>query len=213
MTITIALKTPEGIVLGADSTTTVMDQTGKIAQLFNSAQKILEIGPSADGFIAGDHFSGGIATYNAGSFGPVSWRNLVNDFYRHKIRPSSQPLDISREFLSYAQQEWSKLQQAGSVPATAQIPDAGFMIATVNKCESEVFGSRVELRNATVEPLVSGSIQIGGGFEVVSRLLWGYDVGLEPVLAQLGVNIALSNRPRPSSKPCLRFTHFRCETR
>ena len=96
MTITIALKTPEGIVLGADSTTTIPDQTGSIAQLFNSAQKILEIGPATDHFIAGEHFAGGIATYNAASFGPVSWRSFISEFYRHKIRPSDDPLDSRR---------------------------------------------------------------------------------------------------------------------
>lgn len=105
MTISISLKTPEGIVLGADSTMTVASSDGQVAQLFNSA--------------------------------------------------------------------------------TAAIPDAGFLTATVNRCEGEVFGSRVELRNATVQPLAVGEMHIGGGFEVVSRLLFGYSGTSQSLFASI----------------------------
>jgi hypothetical protein len=189
LTITIALRTPEAVILGADSTTTVTDKTGKVAQLFNSAQKIFEIGPRIAHYETGKKFTGGIATYNAGSFGPISWRNLINNFYRRVVKPASDPLDVSREFLKFAQTEWSALQQGGQIPTTLPIPEAGFMIASVNKGECDAFCGRVELRQGTIEPLDVGGMQIGGGFEVVSRLIWGYDAGLEPILAQLGVNV------------------------
>ena len=78
MTIAISLQTPEGIVLGSDSTSTVSDGAGRVAQLFNSAQKVFEIGPHNERFLPGEHFSGGIVTYNDGSFGPISWRSLIN---------------------------------------------------------------------------------------------------------------------------------------
>ena len=138
MTISISLKTPEGIVLGADSTTTVTMPTGQVAQLFNSAQKIFEIGPANNQFIAGVHFSAGVATYNAGSFGPVSWRNVVSDFFREKIRDGVAPIDVSRELLAFCQTKWAQLQQAGICAWGCTHPRRWLLTATINRCEGEV---------------------------------------------------------------------------
>ncbi len=88
MTIAISLKTPEGVVLGADSTTTCFVQPGQVGQLYNSAQKIYEIGPVWHHFVAGECFSGAIVTYDAGSLGPVSWRAAISNFYRERIKPA-----------------------------------------------------------------------------------------------------------------------------
>jgi hypothetical protein len=219
MTITVSLKTPEGIVLGSDSTTTVAQPGGQIAQLFNSAQKVFEIGPVNERFVAGSDFSGAVATYNAGSFGPISWRNVFSDFYREKIRGGAGPLDVSRELLAFCQTRWSGMQQRGLVPATMPIADVGFLTATINRDEGEVFGSRIELRNATVQPLAIGEMHIGGGVEVVSRLLFGYDSGLEGVLRQAGQDVDAFKRlaapframPNFSTLPmrdAIDFVHF-----
>jgi hypothetical protein len=190
MTITISACNQEGIVLGADSTTTY-SQGNQVAQLFNSAQKIFQIGPVVDPFVPGEYFAGAVATYNDACFGPVSWRNHVNAFYREKVAAAADPLDVSREFLEFTQKRWSDMQASGTVPAGAAIPNTGLMFATVNKKEGQAFGSRVELRNATVEPINVGDLQIGGGFEVVSRLLNGYDSALEQALAAAGINMGV----------------------
>ena len=190
MTIAACLTTLEGVVLGTDSTTTVYERPDVVARVHDSGQKIFEIGPGQDRFITGEHFSGGIALYNAASFGPVSWRNAVNNFYRERIRRDPNSNDIPRQFLSYLQECWSGLQSLAEVPSEEAIPDAGFLIATIGKGKGEVEAGRIELREAAIEPLATGMLRINGGFEVVSRLLLGYDVGIEGELASVGIDVA-----------------------
>jgi len=190
MTIAISLKTPEGIVLGADSTTTCFVQPGQVGQLYNSAQKIFEIGPVWHRFVAGECFSGAIVTYDAGSLGPVSWRAAISNFYRERIRHNPRATDIAHQFLSFLQECWVGLQRSGQVAATEPIPNAGFLIACISQGCAEVEGARVQLQAATVEPQPVGNIHINGGFEVVSRLLYGYDVGLIGTMAGAGMDVA-----------------------
>jgi hypothetical protein len=47
MTIAAAYLTSEGLVLGADSTTTYSDPAGNVVQLLNHAQKIFEVGENS----------------------------------------------------------------------------------------------------------------------------------------------------------------------
>lgn len=68
MTIAAAYVTSEGVVLGADSTTTVVAPKARVAQLLNHAQKVFEVGENS---------RIGICTYGAGSIGKVSHRTLV----------------------------------------------------------------------------------------------------------------------------------------
>lgn len=219
MTIAILLPTPEGIVLGTDSTVTI-SQGGNVAQLYNSAQKIFEIGPPLNGrFVAGRCFSGGVAFYNAGSFGPVSWRTVVNDFYRERVRVQPELDNPPVEFLAYAQAKWAAMQASGVVPTTNPIPDAGFLFATVSKNSGFVRGARVELQKATTEPAALSSIQIGGNFDVVSRLLLGYDNALASNLSAAGFDmvkfqaIAQQFRAMPETthlplRDAIDFVHF-----
>lgn len=67
MTIAAAYLTSEGVVLGADSTTTVASRKG-IKQLLNHAQKVFEIG---------EHGRIGACTYGAGRVGSSSHRTLL----------------------------------------------------------------------------------------------------------------------------------------
>jgi len=219
VTIAILLPTPEGIVLGTDSTVTV-SQGGQVAQLYNSAQKIFEIGPVMEGkFVAGEDFSGGVAFYSAGSFGPTSWRSLVSDFYRERVRTRQDMPNPPTEFLAFAQAKWAEMQASGVVQSTQPIPEGGFLFATVSKASGFVQGARVELQKATVEPSMLNNIQIGGGFDVVSRLLLGYDNGLEPALASAGFDMAkfgviaqqFKAMPETASLPlrdAIDFVHF-----
>lgn len=72
MTIAAAYLTSEGVVFGADSSTTVSVQspTGKseVAQLLNHAQKVFEIG---------EHSRLAACTWGAGSIGPFSHRTII----------------------------------------------------------------------------------------------------------------------------------------
>lgn len=190
MTIAICLRTREGAVLGADSTTVELDEPEVVARLHGFGQKIFEVGPTLPHFLPGEHFSGGIAVYNAASFGPVSWRNVVNNFYRERIRGAPEMEDVPRQFLSFLQECWSGLQMLEEVPSEQTIPEAGFLVTTIGKGKGEVEAARVELREAIVEPLAPGRMRVNGGFEHVSRLLLGYDVGIKSELASAGMDVA-----------------------
>ena len=67
MTIAAAYLTSEGVVFGADSTTTVF-AAGGVAQLFNCGQKIFEVGANS---------RLGVCTWGAGSLAGISHRTLV----------------------------------------------------------------------------------------------------------------------------------------
>jgi hypothetical protein len=69
MTIAAAYLTPEGVVFGADSTTTVVAAAGGVIQLLNNAQKVFEIGPQGQGRMA-------FCTWGSGMIGDLSHRTV-----------------------------------------------------------------------------------------------------------------------------------------
>jgi hypothetical protein len=194
VTIAIALSTAEGIIFGSDSTTTISltGATGtKVGQLYNSAQKIFEIGPPRDGdYLAGQHFSGGVVTWGDGSFGPISWRNFVNEFYCRVIH-GNRVTDVPRAYLNFAQQKWGEIQQMGLVDATTPLPDTGFAVGAIEASTHEVHAGIVSIRAATVEAMKRADIRVGGDPVSVGRLVNGYDPRLEPVLQSHGIDIAV----------------------
>jgi hypothetical protein len=71
MTIAAAYLTSEGVVLGADSTTTVTNPAGgqvQVVQLLNHAQKVFQVG---------ERSRIGFCTWGTGKFGTVSHRTLA----------------------------------------------------------------------------------------------------------------------------------------
>jgi hypothetical protein len=68
MTIAAAYLTPEGVVLGADSTTTTMTKGG-VGQLLNNAQKVFEVGPCGQGRMA-------FCTWGSAMIGELSHRTI-----------------------------------------------------------------------------------------------------------------------------------------
>jgi len=71
MTIAVVYVSPEGVVLGADSTASVVlpGQTGKGGfHYFNHNQKVFELGENS---------TYGIATWGLGGIGPISYRTLI----------------------------------------------------------------------------------------------------------------------------------------
>jgi hypothetical protein len=189
MTIALALKTIEGVVVGADSTTTFQDQTGAVIQLFNSAQKVFEIGPSTPTFVGGYHFSGCVATYGGAQCGSASWRSVVNDFYREVVSPNPQRTDLPQAFLKYVQNLWSQLA-TGTIPAGTPIPSTGFILSYVAASQGEVRSGTIQLDTGTATDMVLGDFWAGGGADSVCRILSGYDPGLKNRLLAAGVDAA-----------------------
>ncbi|MHC4198518.1 MAG: Ntn hydrolase family protein [Planctomycetota bacterium] len=73
MTVAAAYLTSEGVVFGADSTTTVVSPDAgqpRVAQLLDHAQKVFEIGEPGKGRLA-------LCTWGSGSIGNTSHRTLV----------------------------------------------------------------------------------------------------------------------------------------
>jgi hypothetical protein len=191
MTVAILVSTREGAVIGTDSTTTLTvrhRRAEKIVQLFNSAQKLFEIGPVVNHFVAGETFGGGIAVYGEGTFGPLSWRSFVNEFYCRRVRLAKKELDVPRELLRFAQTRWAELQQDGEVLSSKPIPDAGLLVASVGQGQHQIRGGRIEIRTASIEPAELGMMQFGGDLTVASRILYGYDNRLPDALLKAGLD-------------------------
>lgn len=191
MTIAIALKTPEAVIFGCDSTTTVtVGQQRQVLQLFNSAQKLFEIGPANNCFIPGESFSGMFMTYGDGSFGPITWRDLVNRFFVSRAK-SLQPADnVTQSFLEFAKEEWRTLQMAGKVSPNAGLPQAGAMIAGVTSGSVEIQSGAIEFDSQKVKELTLGELEFNGMPETVLRIVNGYDPLLQSELLQAGVSPA-----------------------
>ncbi|MEM8834330.1 MAG: hypothetical protein AAGD00_00785 [Planctomycetota bacterium] len=84
MTIAACHVSPEGVVLGADSTTTIASRTGNNVQLcyFDHAQKLFEIGPPGSTL--------GLVTWGMGQIGTTSHREIAS---RVGKLQSKSPLD------------------------------------------------------------------------------------------------------------------------
>ncbi|MEX1229490.1 MAG: hypothetical protein WEB58_04575 [Planctomycetaceae bacterium] len=192
MTIAIGLLTCEGIILGADSTLTVSipnQQGGRdVAQLFNSNQKIYEIGPKAEFFHPGRQFSGGFATWGDGSFGPISWHDLVNEFYCGYEETMQSSDNVAEKFHDFAKRKWSELQASGAVPTGTCGPKAGAFVAAVAKGACRPHGSSLNLGLGQTAALPRGELLIGGDVTTVYRIINGFDPELEKDLLNSGVD-------------------------
>ncbi len=191
MTVAIIMRTPEGIILGSDSATTVSFMSPKgaqIGQLFNSAQKLFEIGPASDGFTAGCDFSAGMVIWGDASFGPISWRSFASEFYCRTVSSATDLSNVPKLILEFAQKKWTELQEMAMVPATQSIPDTGIGVAAIHKGEHEVHGGIVSTRNATAAPIQIGEIRVGGDPSAFQRVVFGYDDKLRQGLINAGVD-------------------------
>ncbi len=191
MTVAIALHTFEGVVIGTDSTVTFPGpDPAKPALLLHSAQKVFEIGPSRMPFVANEHFSGGIAFSGDGGFGPLSWRDVVNSFYREVVTHQPGMVDVGAAFLAFAKAEWQRLENEKLIPAAQPIPDSGFLIGAVGRATGSTQASHVQLRSSAVSQLPPGRLQVATGGELFCRLYKGYDVRLKAALAATGMDPA-----------------------
>lgn len=192
MTILIALQTKEGIVIGCDSTST-MRINGEIAHLFTSAQKIFPLGPANDAepFKPGE-FAGILATSGDAAFGPMSWRSLANAFSLDLLASQlSSTSDTATALLNFTQRRWEEMQASSLVPTDMPFPSATLNLAVVLPGGYEAQGARVEIATGKVEHFRVGALKISGEFEVISRILQGYDQRLLEALSANGIDAEL----------------------
>lgn len=92
MTISVCYLSREGVVLGADSTTTMPSFDGGSDQYFDHHQKILEIGEDS---------TLGIVTWGLGSLGQRSYRSAVAEFQDElKAHPADSVQEVAERWAS-----------------------------------------------------------------------------------------------------------------
>lgn len=139
MTIAPAYLTSEGVVLGADSTATISDQSGNVVQLLHHAQKVFQVGEKS---------RIGFCCWGSGSIGQTSHRTLAARLSEHAgfgnftveqaahallglvmaARGAGQVSDVTGYFIggwnlgTHEPQCYQLLFQPGQNPAIEQLP-------------------------------------------------------------------------------------------
>lgn len=165
MTIAAAYLTSEGVVLGADSTTTIL-QPGGVTQLLNHAQKVFEIGNP--GRLA-------LCTWGAGKVGNTSHRTIAARL-SDSVNDGSTSIDDACNTL------------IGLVPQASQpasTPDMGYFVGGWDpsthepKCTQIVLGPGGTFKKI---PLVLGEARFAAAYEYFSRVFRGFDPKLPDAL-------------------------------
>jgi hypothetical protein len=100
MTVAVACNTPEGVILGADSTTTLNDEQGRVVKTYENAVKLFQLGEKPVG----------IATYGLGSLGNRIIGTYVREFERQNpqsvVTGSSTMANIVEELRKFFYQQY-----------------------------------------------------------------------------------------------------------
>jgi hypothetical protein len=159
MTIAAAYLTSEGVVFGADSTTTIIT-SGGVAQLLNYAQKIFEVGECS---------RLGICTWGAGRVGMVSHRTLIARLADELDLKKAKVNDAVHAFMRIVSQEYGDGKNTGKV---------GYLLGGwdpethLPECYHFVFEPSVQ---PTIVPVAMGEARFFGCPEFFTRVFRGYD--------------------------------------
>jgi hypothetical protein len=100
VTVAVACNTPEGVILGTDSTITLSDEQGRVLKTYDNATKIFQVGKKPVG----------IATYGAGSIGNRVIGTYVREFERQNphliITKKADVKDIVEELRNFFSQQY-----------------------------------------------------------------------------------------------------------
>jgi hypothetical protein len=197
MTIAISLKVNDGVILAADSASTVVTQnpdgTAGVVNVYNNANKVFNL-------VKG--LPVGAVTWGAGSIGNASISTLMKDFRDRltgkEFHPSEEPLEGSSYTIQdVAQRLYRFMFEELYTPAFrdwSNKPPLGFVVAGY----SARGGMAEEYKLEVVDGVCHGPILLreaedtgvawSGEGEAVQRLLLGFGSGLPLVLQQnLGV--------------------------
>ncbi len=206
MTIAVAVKVHDGVVLAADSAASIMHPQagahGLAAWVYNNANKVFRLMREIP--------VGGVA-WGAGSIGNVSISTLARDL-THSFRAGGDPLEVDRA--NYTMQEVAEKTRRfffdekylaaypalpeppippGGAPATAppQRPSLGLLIAGFSKGADLAEIYRIEINDGKcpgpilAKPAAETGYLWYGQPDALNRLLLGYDAGLRSVFEQL----------------------------
>lgn len=163
MTIAAAYLTSEGIVFGTDSTTTISTPHG-VAQLFNYAQKIFEVGENS-------RF--GVATWGAGSLQGVSHRTLIAKLAHEADLEKLKVRDAANLFKKIITEKYTDGKNIGGLgyllggwdPDT-HLPECYRIVFDIQEPQPEWI------------PLNVGDAMFFGYPDFFSRVFYGYDSNL-----------------------------------
>lgn len=180
MTIAAAYLTSEGVVLGADSTTTISQTGGAVVQLLDHAQKVYEIGERS-------HF--GLCTFGSGRAGPISHRTISARLGDWMVGKDPTVMGLAQELVGLLTAQASA---AGTIPFAV-----GYFIGGTDpdhepKCVRVEFSftgpdaSGKPAVSTTTTPLVVGQASFDGAPDYFTRVFHGFAPGLpEAILAEL----------------------------
>lgn len=194
MSLGIAFKGPEGIVLAADSRVTltaeVQQPQGKmfLPSTFDNATKLLQI--TGHGFV-------GAVTYGVGAIGqgePRTAHSFLPEFEDELAKKGNGRLSVEEYAIKLSEfflQQWSAL-----MPGSYSGPDMIFLVAGFNV--GEPYGRVYQFSvPGNPKPLEQNTGQFGatwgGQLEYTNRLLKGFDPQL-PFIAQKHLNLTDSQR-------------------
>lgn len=168
MTIAAAYLTTEGVVFGADSTTTIAAADGQKMQLINHAQKVFEVGES--GHLA-------LCTYGAGRVGTTSHRTIaamLGDFVAKN--PGTPIEDIAQQLMNIV------ITLVGSGHALHGFLGYFFGGCDPSSREPKLFTIQIHNGNVNVQRVGLGPV-FGGSFNYFQRVFHGFDPGWPQALS------------------------------
>jgi len=198
MTIAISLKVNDGLVLAADSASTLMIQTPQgsaVAQVFNNANKVFNLRKGLPiGFIS----------WGAGSIGQAAISTLVKDLRALFTSDDTAHMDWHIDPKSYTIEQVAQLSKKfifdeNYAPAFTEWkgdkPLLGFLIGGYSSQSNLAEEFVVEINKEgqcsdarAIRPKESNGVNWSGEPEAISRLILGYSPALATVLEQkLGV--------------------------
>jgi 20S proteasome alpha/beta subunit len=180
MSLGIVIKSPEGIVLAAESrvTLTVNGQNGQPSHMvnFDNATKLFSF--------KSPHNHIGVVTYGQAAIGQRTAHSFVPEFESSLPNERLSVADMAQQISEFYMEQWNEIMSADY-----QGPNMTFIVAGFNEGEpyGRVFLLDLPRKIDPVEQQAAISdfgITWGGQREIVDRLIQGYDHRVIPIISQ-----------------------------
>lgn len=197
MTIAISLKVHDGVVLAADSASTLfgIDQSSGhsgVVTIYNTANKVFNL------------YKGlpiGCITWGSGSIGNASISTLTKDLRRRFMGEDPEHEDWRLDRNKYTIEGVAKMARQffyeelydHKFKESQEKPDLGFIVAGYSAGDGLAEEWRIQIEKGDclepelIRPKDSAGISWRGEPEVITRIVFGYGTGLPRVLKELGV--------------------------
>ncbi|MEV4809638.1 hypothetical protein [Micromonospora avicenniae] len=193
MTIAVSLKVNDGIVLGADSASTLvgLDPAGQahVLNVYKNANKVFNLRKGAPI---------GAVTWGTGAFGNASIETLVKDF-RTQLAPDFDPADYAVEEIAKRFRKF--MFDDHFAPAFKDVKGnqgdeiyTGFIVAGYSSGAKMAEEYQIDMRPGDcpeprlVRPIDESGMIWNGQPEAIARLVLGHSGGLPDALVRLGVD-------------------------